>query len=758
MARLVVIAIANETNSGANCEYKRMVCIEYCTKLYELASYYRASMAGARQSNKESIEQICTDRIRNGCNIELQEKWVNPNLNLQKETLAMFPEACQNHHIFSQHSGLRPKHIVVIRSVYGTPYEHLHDTANLSIYAGGPGCMVGAALDSVISSSRSEKSGITKPSKVMFVTYNFEHSNASSSGYNFHLRCSNALNADPTVRGHRILYQYMRRKFISRDKLLDEALKLPYLKVDLSFKSILSDTNHCLRTVRILSGGLWHTIRNVVVDKVNSMHTDWVRNRSYSQNSVTIFRYLESAASQLGVRSTSEKKPSLLAGTESDSATPKAIFVAFDEEGAKHAEKHNASVLKTNRIKSHALTETELAQVMGGDKGQIYKAYVYPGEGQITADMNLVLRDIVVKSGNGWQEGVVIESVFVDSKGIRGVEFRNTVTGKTWYQPCSSAVLSLGYTCSYKFESPQKNLLGSPVRRTVSSFERKVGILKPAPGTITAAGCSGYFLVKGRIPIIEAHISHWTEVAYSPEKDITLAKLTGGGNIGSECVPATYVLNNLEHLRNLFGDRLIGILSMDSCPRAINSQNDVQFYQVAPGLAISLGLGGTGMTKSGANGALSYLLSHPETKASELIPGVPELFSSVNLQKFVTQRTHFTQRALNLRADYSIGEITGLAGIGVGIFWIATKLYTYSYWSSSSRKRSFGPTYARNPFLSSQRAVNASKSSSTAVVESASPFSSRSRQIHTYTIRLSYILSCNLRLLSFYRYLFRIKL
>jgi hypothetical protein len=482
-----------------------------------------------------------------------------------------------------------------------------------------------------------------------------------------------------------------------------------------------------------------------VVDKVNPMHTDWVRNRAYSQNSVAVFRYLESAASQLGVLSANEKKPSLLVGTESDSATPKAIFVAFDREGAKHAEKHNASVLKTNRFKSHALTETELTQVMGGDRGQIYKAYVYPGEGQITADMNLVLRDIVEKSGNSWQEGVIIESVFVDSKGVRGVEFCNTLTGKVWYQPCSSAVLSLGYTCSYEFEQPQKNMLGSLMRRVVSSLEKKVGILQPAPGTITAAGCSGYFLVKGRIPIIEGHISHWTEVAYSPERNITLAKLTGGGNIGSERVPATYVLNNLEHLRSLFGDRLIGILSMDSCPRAINSQNDVQFHQVAPGLAVSLGLGGTGMTKSGANGALSYLLSHPEVSVSELIPGAPQLFSSVNLQKFVTERKYFTQRALNLRSDYSLGEVVALAGIGVGVFLIAARLYSYSAGARpfSSHKRSYFPAYTRIPFLSSQRAVSASKSSCTTVV--GSPFSSRSRQIHTYTIRLSYLVGRNLR-------------
>ena len=181
-------------------------------------------MARARQSSKESIEQICKDCIKNKRDIELQEKWVNPNLDLQRETLAMFPEACQNHHIFTQHSGLHPKHTVVIRSVYGTPYEHLHDTENVSIYAGGPGSMVGAALDSIISSSRScstpgVKSSSTKPSKVMFVTHSFQHSNASSSGYNFHLRCSNALNADPLVRGHQILYQFVRRKFISRKKI-----------------------------------------------------------------------------------------------------------------------------------------------------------------------------------------------------------------------------------------------------------------------------------------------------------------------------------------------------------------------------------------------------------------------------------------------------------------------------------------------------------------------------------------------------------
>ena len=730
-------------------------------------------MAGpGRGREGESVEQVCTDHIRNGRNIELQRKWVNPNPHLQRETLAVFPEACQNHHVFTPRTGKRPKNTVIIRSVHGTPYEHLYDTANLSIYAGGPGSMVGAALNSVISTTHPFPRGkFDTPSKVMYVTYDFEHSNARSSAYYFHVRHSNALDADPLVRGHRILHQFMWRKLISREQLIVEARKLPYLKVDLSLHSILSDAAHFLRTVRILSGGLWHTVWNVAIEKVNPMHTDWVRNRSYSQNSVCILRYLESSVSQQGVCSTTGEKPSLLVGTESDTTTPEAIHVVFDEEGAKHTERDNAMVLKTNQIESRTLTEAELTQVMGGDKGQIYKAYVYPGDGRITADMNLVLRNIVEKSGNSWREGVAVKSVFVDSKGVRGVEFHNVVTGEMWYQPCSSVVLSLGYTSSYEFELPQRSSVGSHLRHALSFLERKLGFLSPVPSTITAAGCSGYFLVKGRIPIIGAQNSHWTEVAYSPAKDITLAKLTGGGNIGSEHIPATYVLNNLEHLRKLFGDRLIDVLSIDSCPRAVNPQNDVQFYQVAPRFVISLGLGGTGMTKSGANGALSYLLSHPEAIASELIPGAPKLFSSVNLQKFVTDHTSFTQRALNLRADFSAYEMTALGGFSLGVILLVAKLNNYNHQPTSPHTRSTHACARRIssrfafpiPRLLSQSTVASSRSSSATTAGSASPLSPLSRHLHTcLTTTGSYCLEkhtgCNPRLLVFFRNLCRIRL
>ena len=116
-------------------------------------------------------------------------------------------------------------------------------------------------------------------------------------------------------------------------------------------------------------------------------------------------------------------------------------------------------------------------------------------------------------------------------------------------------------------------------------------------------------------------------MACSPQADVTLAKLTGGGgNIASEYIPVTYPLNNLEHIRRMFGDRFIDVLSLDSCPRS-------------------------------TNGALSLLLSHPKLLASKLIPGSPDLFSKVDLTKFVCDCMCNVQRALGHRHDFSTSDV-----------------------------------------------------------------------------------------------------
>lgn len=700
---------------------------------------------GLQGSQGAELDRYLTSLIRSNKNVELKEKWVNPNPELKERTLELFPDACWNHRVFDLRVGKRPKTVVTIRSINGTDYENIQDDTCLSIYAGGPGSMVGAALDSVLSNrDDSFNSSSNQRGNVMYVTYDFNHSNARSSAYYFHVRHSNSLSADSLLRGPRILLEFFRRQFTSPKQLELEARKLGYLKVDVSLSGIVSSPTHCLNTVTILLKGLCHTYRNVFIDAISPNHTDWAHNRSYSQISVPILRHLEATGEQLGITpSYPNNKLKLLVGTGNDTTTPNAIHVVFDKLGASHSVEENAVIFKTNKINSRQLSSMEIADLMGSENHGVFKAYVYPGDGRIMADMNLTLREIVEKTNNTWQEGIAVESVYVDKNGVRGVTFRDVQSKTKWYQPCTSVVLSLGYAAKYEFEEPQASSqsISTYPRSLLSSLKKKLGLSQPVPSTTVATGCSGYFLVKGRIPIIGTQNSHWTEVAYNSEEDVTLAKLTGGGNIGSEYIPATYAINNLEHLRKLFKDRLVDVLSIDSCPRSINPENDIQFYRLMPGLVISLGLGGTGMTKSGANGALSYLLTHPSMSPSNLIPGKEDLFSAADTRRLVNEYSSRTMRALNLENSFSPLEIVSVGMFGLGVYCVAKKLSRLVMGQTIGSTRLYKQTANQ---VSLTRSVPVRK-------PTLSPWTIRYRSLHSIPNHCRSKLCCNLRLLYFFQ-------
>ncbi len=65
----------------------------------------------------------------------------------------------------------------------------------------------------------------------------------------------------------------------------------------------------------------------------------------------------------------------------------------------------------------------------------------------------------------------------------------------------------------------------------------------------------------------------------------------------------------MRNTRSIFGDAFIGIISVYGCPRAVNYKNSTEFCQLANGLVISYGKGGTGNTKRTAEAykALKYL-------------------------------------------------------------------------------------------------------------------------------------------------------
>ena len=76
-----------------------------------------------------------------------------------------------------------------------------------------------------------------------------------------------------------------------------------------------------------------------------------------------------------------------------------------------------------------------------------------------------------------------------------------------------------------------------------------------------------------------------------------LVRATAGGNTGSEEYMPSYFLNLCANTRRVFGEAFVGIVSSYGCSRAVNYKNSTQFADVADGLVISYGKGGTGNTK-----------------------------------------------------------------------------------------------------------------------------------------------------------------
>ena len=89
--------------------------------------------------------------------------------------------------------------------------------------------------------------------------------------------------------------------------------------------------------------------------------------------------------------------------------------------------------------------------------------------------------------------------------------------------------------------------------------------------------------------------SHWTIISHNEE--YMLVRSTCGGNTGSEAYMPSHFLNMIANTRRMFGESFIGIVSAYGCVRAVNYKNSTQFADVADGLVISYGKGGTGNTK-----------------------------------------------------------------------------------------------------------------------------------------------------------------
>ena len=126
--------------------------------------------ASLTKDGLQGVEKELETMILNGQMIE--KKWVTPDEKLRQFAKTYFPEETDGQKIFFERKGNRARHPVAIASIEGTEYESVTDTDNLTVYVGGPGSMVGAALNAVNAKDRNQNE------KVMFVTHDFEHTNA----------------------------------------------------------------------------------------------------------------------------------------------------------------------------------------------------------------------------------------------------------------------------------------------------------------------------------------------------------------------------------------------------------------------------------------------------------------------------------------------------------------------------------------------------------------------------------------------------
>ena len=570
------------------------------------------------------LEDYCTEKILNGSYL-LKNKWITSNENLKEQAVNLFPDSIDNFQILSPRQGTKEKHRVLISTVEGTPYEHLHDHDNTRIYAGGPGSMVGAALDSVLTRKDSGNGS------VVYLNDNFLNSNMHSSGYYFHLRHSRAMNGTNEMRGRKVMLRAFLRQLQTRRSFLRSAKKLDFWLIDLTMQGIFGrGFASALACTAVLSGVMLHTLKNTFLEKSGRQkQTDWVRNIEYSKASIPVLKHLESKAANVLPDC---DNTTLLHGLQNKHDYGNGFQTVYYEKEDKHVAVERNKLEKFNDVKSYQLDQQELEKRMGGAHGKIYSAYSYQSDGRVSSNANNILSKMVTANGHTWKEGVVIKNVFVDREKIRGIQYLNKQSNQIDYLPCTSAVLSLGYTARYEIDSSRRSLTGNKYN--------------PVGYTTVGTGCSGFALIKGKISEMSTEFSHWTEMEYSPTSDLSLCKVTAGGNIGSEHAQIAYALNLFHQTRFLFGKRFLGMLSVQSCPRFVNSQNDVQFYRLSKGLHVCVALGGTGMTKMGANGALSVLLSNPHLSKESLIDGEPNLLTDIDLTKYVSNRSGTVNNSL----------------------------------------------------------------------------------------------------------------
>lgn len=377
----------------------------------------------------------------------------------------------------------------------------------------------------------------SKFDKIIYLTRDYLESNAHHSTKQIHSRNSSALYARDHFAGHQLLKNAIFRKlFPKKYNILD--INYPKIDVKLSFD---------LKLFRIYFKNEFNWLYQKI-RKIFSFKTSYEIDLEKAKKSLNI---------QKNIEKVTKKKLKI------DSLP--AIEIILKNQ-------------KYNNVSDNKLNQKKVIDIFG--KNNIIKnVIIFPQDNVLPYDIHKINANIAQENGAKWLTNIEIKEILMDGNNLAGI-----VTANNKYIYASKLHLSLGYKAKYKFNKNVKKVnLSKNILATGISM---VVIIKNSQKS------QNIFNLSSAILLNDIYISF-----IAKNNEYILLKIAGGANIGSNKYKNTYFFNILEHLKIIFDDDLVGVLSCYACCRAINGQNSTKFTKIGEDIILSDGKGGSGNSK-----------------------------------------------------------------------------------------------------------------------------------------------------------------
>ncbi len=526
------------------------------------------------------------------------------------------------------------------------------DGRDVMLCIGGPAAENQVVLAGLIPKIRERLNNIT------YITRDYKEANANHSAMQSHARHGNALNADSNLTGHALLPLILMRNLIGITP--EEALDPDYRKIDVPFT--IDPTK-----LRIYFGNeinYWKQKHRELTGKI----TEHDINRIESMISQEILKTVEEEA---GIKISSNAREA--------EKNPTAIHVALSRRDIEDT-RHENEELKKIGVEMEELSEKERSSLFTEGDG-VLAAWKYKSDTSLKFDTHEVNKTIAQDNGVEWLDGVEVRRIMLTQNDAGDAEVVGVVTKDHEFHYATKVHLTGGYKLNLRFDENSYNRFhgNALVRNFFNKLEDFFEIQSPMPTDITTStgiSVNAVFKMDDRMEeLVKRQLSvtnsHWTLIARN--EDYAMVRMTGGGNTGSEEYNPAYFLNLMANTRQIFGDNLVGVLSTYGCPRAINARNSTEFVEVAKGLVVSYGKGGTGITKGHYEAAqglmmlgfeeevVEYFNKFQGRNGKQLGEEISEVYKHVQDVEFIHENIGKTNRRMGYDKSISMEEAVSAA-------------------------------------------------------------------------------------------------